>query len=220
MSDDPVDYDDLVDNTIDDVKKRIEDEDLDLEQVRDAEAANRNRVTLIEWLDQQIADQEAEGAAAAMTGDAEDLPGGSDTAPYTGGEDRGMLARLKRALTSRFFISGFVLGALLLGAVASMGGVPTGQAAMPPAEASQQLQTYFDDNAAALGNTSVTVADVQQVENTELYEASLEISIPGQNGTVPQNAFVTQNARFVFLGQPIDTSQPLADQVGGQQAPQ
>lgn len=45
-----VDYDSVVDGTIDEVKEAVEERDLDVEQVLEAEESGKDRVTLKEWL--------------------------------------------------------------------------------------------------------------------------------------------------------------------------
>lgn len=51
-----VDYEELVDGTIEDVKGRVTAEELDAAKVLEAEKANKNRVTLVEWLESRTED--------------------------------------------------------------------------------------------------------------------------------------------------------------------
>lgn len=52
-----VDYDAVVQGTITEVKERMEDDNLNPQQVLEAEKANKNRVTLKDWLEEQFAAQ-------------------------------------------------------------------------------------------------------------------------------------------------------------------
>ncbi|MDY6776920.1 MAG: 30S ribosomal protein S3 [Candidatus Nanohaloarchaea archaeon] len=49
-----VDYEDLVEENISDIKDRVEEEDLDPKNVLEAERENKDRVTLVEWLQGRI----------------------------------------------------------------------------------------------------------------------------------------------------------------------
>ncbi len=49
-----VDYEEIVDGTVDDVKTAVEEQDLDPEQVLEAEQANKDRVTLTDWLERRV----------------------------------------------------------------------------------------------------------------------------------------------------------------------
>lgn len=56
---DDVAYDELVQENIADIKERVEDEDLDPEQVLAAEQENKNRTTLVSWLEGRISTEDA-----------------------------------------------------------------------------------------------------------------------------------------------------------------
>lgn len=49
-----IDYDELVSENISDIKDRVRDEDLDPAKVLEAEKANKERKTLIEWLENRV----------------------------------------------------------------------------------------------------------------------------------------------------------------------
>jgi hypothetical protein len=51
---DDIDYDEVVEGTVDEVKDRVEDDDLDPEKVLDAEKDGKDRKTLKEWLDSRM----------------------------------------------------------------------------------------------------------------------------------------------------------------------
>lgn len=51
-----VDYDAVVSGTVDEVKERVERDDLDAENVLEAERAGRDRSTLVEWLERRVSE--------------------------------------------------------------------------------------------------------------------------------------------------------------------
>ncbi|MFB6294754.1 MAG: hypothetical protein ABEI97_03270, partial [Candidatus Nanohaloarchaea archaeon] len=53
-------YDEVVGGTVDEVKQAVEDEGLDPAKVLDAEEANKDRVTLVEWLETRVEDGESD----------------------------------------------------------------------------------------------------------------------------------------------------------------
>lgn len=52
-----VDYEEVVQGTVAEVKHQVMEEDLDPEQVLEAEKNGKDRVTLIDWLEEQLAQQ-------------------------------------------------------------------------------------------------------------------------------------------------------------------
>ncbi|MFB6198083.1 MAG: hypothetical protein ABEI52_07435 [Halobacteriaceae archaeon] len=52
------DYDEVVEGTVDEVKDKVRDEDLDLAKVLEAEKENKDRKTLKEWLESRMDDGE------------------------------------------------------------------------------------------------------------------------------------------------------------------
>lgn len=57
-SDESVDYEDIVSGTIDEVKTSTDRDDVDFEKVLAAERENKDRKTLVEWLEKQVNDDE------------------------------------------------------------------------------------------------------------------------------------------------------------------
>ncbi len=51
---DETEYDDLVDGTVEEVKERVDDDDLDPEKVLEAEKEGKDRKTLKEWLESRM----------------------------------------------------------------------------------------------------------------------------------------------------------------------
>ncbi|MDY6770623.1 MAG: thioredoxin domain-containing protein [Candidatus Nanohaloarchaea archaeon] len=56
---DDIDYQELSDNTIDEIKEAVEQEDIDLERLLEAERNNKDRKTLKRWLEERIDEQAA-----------------------------------------------------------------------------------------------------------------------------------------------------------------
>ncbi|MDY6766475.1 MAG: hypothetical protein SVW77_03840 [Candidatus Nanohaloarchaea archaeon] len=192
-----VDYDELVEGTVEDVKERVEDDYLDPVKVLNAEKANKDRVTLVEWLEERM----DSGAA-----DAGETPDGS-----TGG----VVARAVNAVTSKLFVAGLIVGLALSAAALAPGAVGGGE--LSSFGAAQSIEMYFSQNAEGIPLQSVRVENVEPLEGADLYRLDMVLSAEFMNRTVEQNqtAVATSNGRYIFLSQPIDTEQPLAGQLGG-----
>ncbi|MDY6761589.1 MAG: hypothetical protein SVY41_00910 [Candidatus Nanohaloarchaea archaeon] len=197
-----VDYEEVVEGTIDEVKERVEEDDLDLEEVRAAEKANKDRVTLVDWLDEQM--EESQAAAE------EDF--GAEDAGIVGGDS--LPDRILAGVTSHLFIAGLVIGVAVALAVAPAG---SGGAGMSAAGVSDSVETYFSQNTEGVPLEGVRVEQARQLQGSDLYQLDMVLSAKFLNRTVEQNqtAVVTSDARYLFLSQPIDTERPLAEQLGG-----
>ncbi|MDY6768874.1 MAG: hypothetical protein SVW02_02075 [Candidatus Nanohaloarchaea archaeon] len=196
-----VDYNDVVEGTIDEVKERVEDENLDPQRVRAAEKANKDRVTLIDWLDEQIVE----------TGEADDP--GQDDAVTAGGS---LGAEIITGVTSQRFIAGLIIGVVLALAAAAPGAAP----AASPAAMADSIETYFAQNTEGVPLESVQVRQTRQLDGSDLYQVDMVLSARFLNRTVQQNltGYTTSDTRYIFLRtRPIDTERPLAEQLRGAQ---
>lgn len=223
------DYDEIVEGTIDEVQEAVEEQDLDLEALLAAEKANKDRVTLTNWLEDRIDESSAaEDDADEVTEQAtrEEPDEGEEpeaVEPYTP-SDSSVFAPL-RTNWKAAFATGAILGALAVAVVFSTSLAPltSGNTGSPGEQvsasaASSELQTYLQDNRQALRlpqDSQVTVTNVEEHTGTAMYRATLEITATVQNRTVTQdvNAFMTRDAQYVFFNQPIDMTQPVQDQL-------
>ncbi|MFB6294955.1 MAG: hypothetical protein ABEI97_04300 [Candidatus Nanohaloarchaea archaeon] len=203
------DYDEVVEGTIDEVKEAVQENDLDLEKVLEAEKSNKDRVTLVEWLEEQMEEADTETETTAQTVTSESA-GGS------------LVDRVLRGATSHLFIAGLVIGVAVALAVGPAG--TGGAGGMSAAAVGDSVETYFAENSDGVPLESMEVQQVQRLEGSDLYQLDMVLSAQFLNRTVRQNqsAVVTPNGRYIFLSQPIDTERPLAEQIGAaaQQQPQ
>lgn len=196
-----VDYEELVEETVDAVKERVEEDGLDPEQVLAAERANKDRVTLTDWLEERVDEtgQDAGGSAA-------------DGEPA---QQTGDVVRPMQVVTHRLFVAGLLIGIVAAAAVFYSGAVGMGGGTVSAATTADNIETYFSQNAKDIPLKGVRVTGIEKMEGADLYRASLVLSAEFLNRTVTQNqtAVVTPGARYLFLTQPIDTEEPLAGQV-------
>ncbi|MCJ7478705.1 MAG: hypothetical protein MUP63_00820 [Candidatus Nanohaloarchaeota archaeon QJJ-7] len=179
------DYDEVVEGTVDDVKDRVEAEDLDIGKVLEAEKNNKDRVTLIDWLEES----------------AEEQAGGE------GGEENVSVSM--RTETLGVFALGLVIGLLVAGMLVSSGAGLPGTSSAPSAD---KIETYFSENSDSMfpQNVTVEVEEVEKMSGSNLYQADLVISAGGRNQTAPLT--VTSDGRYIFSTPPIDTSKPFSEQ--------
>ncbi|MFB6265491.1 MAG: hypothetical protein ABEI07_00220 [Candidatus Nanohaloarchaea archaeon] len=190
-----VDYEDVVSGTIDEVKEQVDEKDLDMKKLLEAEKSNKDRVTLVEWIQERM--EEGDGSQ-----------------DETGEQGNGSSGGFLDAVTDRLFASGFIVGAVIV-AVAMFYAGPSMSQGMSPSEAGNHLETYFSENTGNMSLESVTVQRVERLPGSDLYRAYLTLEATLMNRTVTQNqtAVVTSNGRYLFFSQPIDTSKPLSGQV-------
>ncbi|MDY6769435.1 MAG: hypothetical protein SVU88_00515 [Candidatus Nanohaloarchaea archaeon] len=191
-----VDYEELVEGTVDEVKERVEDDDIDATEVLAAEKANKDRVTLVEWLEERVEEQAA--ASEAASGDAADS----------------LAARVLDGVTSPRFAAGLVIG--LAAAFAVLSPMAMQDSTLPPSTVSDDVEAYFAQNAEGIPLQSMEVRSAEKLEGSDLYRLDMVLSAEFLNRTVQQNqtAVVTGNGRYLFMTQPIDTQRPLSEQLG------
>lgn len=194
------DYDEIVERTVDEVKEAVKD-GLDAAEVLVAEKEGRARTTLMEWLEDRVDGTESVDTVALGAG---------------------AFQESLRDLAGWKFAAGLVVGVLVSAALVSSGLAGIG-GGLSPSAAGDQVETYFSDNSGDIPLEGVEVVSAERLEDSDLYRMEMVLSASFLNRTVEQNqtAIVTSNARYMFLSQPIDTSRPLADQIGTtDQAPQ
>lgn len=210
MTDDTgMDYTEIASRPIDDVKTAVEEHDLDLEQLLDAEKDGKNRVTLIRWLEERI-----EGAVPEEV----DVMEAGNTARYVSME---MLPVQERTVT---LFGGLVLGIVLVTALVMAGVFGPGTDTTPEATLQEDVAAYLEANQDALlgqapsSDTSLTVTDITAVEGTGLYEVTVTLEATIQNQTLSQDssAYVTANGQYLLFGTLFDMSRPIADQTATQ----
>lgn len=234
-----VDYNEVVEGTVDEVKQQVQDQDLDIDKVLEAEQANKERVTLVDWLEEQQdeAEKTAEAEDSAESEDVQeefedetspDTATGFDEAATDGSTfdlsaDTGSYALDGRNL--HMLGVGLLAGIVLTAAVFFAGIVPaaSAQGGLSADAAGEKLNSYVSDNKAAMQmppGSNLTVQDAQRHGDSQLYEVTLLFEATIQNRSISRDmsAYVTQNGRYVFFGaQPLDMSQPLEQQIQQQQ---
>lgn len=201
------DYEAIVDGTVDAVKAAVEEQDLDPEKLLDAEKANKDRVTLIQWLEERM---------EAAVPEEVDVTDAESDAQYISME---MLPVQERTVT---FFTGLLLGivlvtALVMGGVLGIGGDTAASEQAIQADVTQ----YLEDNKQALlassplpaDATSISAFSVSPVEDADLYEVTvtLEATIQNQTGLQNTSVYVTSNGRYLFFNI-FDTTQPITQQ--------
>lgn len=185
------DYDEVVEGTVDEVKEAVR-EGLDPGKVLQAEKDNKERKTLVGWLEDQVEE------------------GPADITP-----ERESSAASVRELAGWRFAAGLVVGLVVAFALFSWFSPGLG-GGLSPSAAGDEIETYFSENSEGIPMEGVRVESAERLEGSDLYRLDMVISASFLNRTVEQNqtAVVTSNARYMFLSQPIDTSRPLAEQIG------
>jgi hypothetical protein len=200
-------YDEIVDGTVDEVKQRVRDsDDIDLEKVLEAEENGDDRVTLTEWLDEQIADAADDtGEYGLEDGDMADMGPDVETAPQPAAADM---------IGSRHVVfgAGVVTGAVLAVLVIMSGMLPAagqpGADMTPPNAAADRLETYIMDNqdvflpAQIQNRSTLAVQEVSPYQDSDLYQVRLNFTITqnGQSQSQRIPGYMTQDAEYVMFG--------------------
>lgn len=206
---DDVNYEELVDGTVDEVKQRVQEDELDIDAVLEAERNSKDRVTLVEWLEERREDEPSADPEETAT-----------SAPRTVSGDTLLEAR------HSVFGAGLLAGLLVAALVVTTGFVPVGGTTdagqVSTDVAADRLDTYLSDNQDVFlppqirNSSSITVSNVAPYEDTELYQATLAftMTVRNQSQTQEVTGFMTEDAEFiVFGGQPFSLDQPAAEQV-------
>lgn len=222
MAEDAVDYEEIVDGRVDEVKQQVKDEDVDLERVLEAEQDGENRVTLTDWLEERIAENTDEADEAA-----------ADTGMETVSSPDQMRSTAYRHQRHAVFGAGLVTGIVLVALIVAAGVFPAAgqnmtvdagsdQEVIPPNAAEDRLATYIDDNKDVFlpprirDGASLTVQQVEQYENSSLYRVTLRFSMEQNGETRTQDipGYMTRDGEYVlFGGQLFALDTPAANQV-------
>ncbi len=212
---DQADYEEIVDGTIDDVKDAVADlEDVDYRELLEAEQAGKDRVTLTDWIQEQMDDAaEATETVAPSTSPSTD----------SGGQDAAASLLDRRATV---FGVGLAVGLIIAAALAFAGALPGAGSSGPSgaitaSEAGDRLETYLGDNKQSLRlpeSTEIAVSDVTWDDTVGMYSATASVTAQVQNETVNQDLefYITENGRYLFASspmQPIDMTQPVSEQL-------
>jgi hypothetical protein len=165
------DYDELLDQNVDDVKEAIEDlEDADYQELLDIEKDDKNRKTIKEFLEEKINTEEAE----VVEDIEEETEGG-----FLGSFDREKV------------LVGGVLAGLVIGLVAGFAFNMADSGSQ--AEVRDSLQQFYD--ASGTSPDSITVTD-----QNGMFYATVNISQETENGTQTssQNFYVSPDGELLF----------------------
>lgn len=218
------DYAELVEDTIDEIKQKVEDSDFDLEQVIEAERQNKNRKTLLAWLEERRDTDPADEQREEPVDESRDEEDTDTTSTDTvfSSPSRGTPLFERRV---PLVVAGVMIGLMLATAVFTMGLAPAtgGQQTVSAQVAADNLDTYVDDNKEAMQlppGADLRVQSIDAVPNADLYEATLHLSMSIEDQELEQDipAYLTADGRYVFFSQPFDTARPLDEQVQQQPA--
>lgn len=213
---DNIDYDELSDRTIKEIKQEVEDSNVDLEKLLEAEKENKDRVTLKDWIDERLedADEAAEEAAESrepVEGDDEEPVDTREVVVDEEPEKRMDMSPVRKPKLT--FLGGLVVGILLATIVtyATMGGAGT---AMSSDQAASMTDQYLQSNPNVPGNYSIGDVDAKQYQ--DLYVVPVTVS--SQLGEQTVQVFVSKKSGLLFLSTPIDleTNQPVGTTGEGQ----
>lgn len=192
---DNIDYDDLSDKTISQIKETVEEEDVDLQKLLDTEKQNKDRKTLKSWLENRLEEQD-DGEQETVDETDEDVDTlDLDDQDHNHETKKGVIGRLLGKVRGwsipKAFLVGLVIGGLFTAAF-SGGGAP-GQSTAPgdtmsQAEVKDSIQPYVDQLSSQytqiLGSEpEITHLDSGQAEFANLYKYTYEISVANPNST-------------------------------------
>lgn len=224
---DSIDYEELSDKTIKEIKQDVEDRDVDLEKLLEAEKENKDRVTLKDWINDRLEEAEeavdeaedaAEDAEESAADESEDAADETDDhtedvldEPVDSREvhvegDGGAAHSGPLKTPKLTFLGGLVVGILLATIVtwATMGGTGV---AMSPDQAITETESYLDSNPNIQGN--YTIGEVDARSYGDLYVVPVTVSSPV--GTQTVQVYVSKQSGLLFLSTPIDldTDRPV-----------
>lgn len=199
MADD-IDYEELADNTISDVKDEVEGRDIDFQKLLEAEKNNKDRKTLKEWLQSRI-----DGTERYEKDEVEEGYGKEPVAESVT-EDSGSI--WTRPSTN--FILGILVGIAAAALVLGSGGGGTTTGAMSADQVSQQVTDLFQQQIPAQSNASVTVSSVDSSSYSDMYVVALSVSAQGQSQEL--QAYVSSSSGLMFVQPPVDIE--TGEQVG------
>ncbi len=206
MADD-IDYEELADNSISDIKDEVEGRDIDFQKLLEAEKDNKDRKTLKQWLQRRVEDTERYEKEPVEEEPVVESEGGGSlwTRPSTN------------------FILGILVGIAAAALVIGSGGAGGTTGAMSADQVSQQVTSLFQDRIPADANASIDVSSVDSSSYSDVYVVTMSVSAQGQ--TQEMEAYVTSSSGLMFIQPPVDIetgeqigSSPLAG--GGTQQPQ
>ncbi|MDY6773695.1 MAG: hypothetical protein SVS85_00720 [Candidatus Nanohaloarchaea archaeon] len=179
------DYSELVEGTVEEVKDRVREDDFDLQKVLEAERENKNRITLVNWLEDRI----EEG----------------------GGSQRDRTPGIVGRMTTPEFVAGLLIGLVIAGGAMATGSGLSPSAAGEQVE--KYFEDNSQD--IPLENVSVEdigrLEGSQLYRARMVISAEFLNRTVRQNRTV----IISPSGRYIFFNRPIDTSAPLSQQLGG-----
>lgn len=210
---DNVDYEELVEKTISEIKEEIDKEGMDLKKVLSAEKDNKNRKTLKQWLENKIEDpeetaekdsEEKEKAKKEKKKENIDKKPEIESAVDKGVEP-GFESPWKKPSTNLLLgiLIGVAVTALLMYTPQSEAAVPDG---ISGSEASKMAENYLQDQLGEQQGINISVSGVNEEDYSDIYVVGL--SVDSDQGSQSIDVYVTKQSGLMFLG-PLAGAQPI-----------
>ena len=236
---DTIDYDDLSEKTISQIKEEVEEKDIDLEKLLETEKQNKDRKTLKSWLEDRIDDTEDdvsdehveepdESSSDEHEDDSEDQEERVEEMDSVTDDQPGLVARIMGSLKGWSIPKAFLLGLLIGGLfTAAFSGPSTGPSTaegetLTQSEVREDLQPYVDQLSSQysqlLGSEpEITHVNSGQAEFADLYEYTYQISVQNPNSsqdmTQEFELYASKTGSHVLQAQPLNQQQGSGSQL-------
>jgi hypothetical protein len=207
-------YEDIAEQTIAEIKEQVEEEDLDLAKLLEAEKNNKDRKTLKSWLEGRI-EEDREDASEEDVADEDEQEERYEKPEVSERLEPEQPSGLKNQ-TRTVFVIGLIAG-ILLGGLAfyasggsSAGGITASQAEQNAVSVAEQ--TLSQDPRFANVSYSVEAQSVDGSRFSDVYVSCISLKVD-RSGDRPIPVFVTKDTGIVFF-QAInsETGQPISGQ--------
>ncbi|MCJ7428762.1 MAG: hypothetical protein MUP66_00045 [Candidatus Nanohaloarchaeota archaeon QJJ-5] len=236
---DDIDYDELSDKTISQIKETVEENDIDLEKFLEIEKQNKDRKTLKAWLEERIDEQAEEEPAEDESDQEKDEETVADeeqsddeiTIKHDDEQSPGIIGKLLNALGGwtipKAFVIGLLLGGLFTAAFSGPSAAPSGETTqgetVPQSDVQEDLQPYVDQLGQQYSQLLGQEPTINHVSSGEadfanLYQYTYRISVPDPNST--QDMTQEFDLYASKTGSHVLQAQPLNQEGGSGQLPQ
>lgn len=238
---DTIDYDDLSEKTISQIKEEVEEKDIDLEKLLETEKQNKDRKTLKSWLEDRIEDTEQEDTSEESEENPEEESSEEHDEDDSDSQDErveemdsvtedqpGLLSRIAGSLKGWSIPKAFLLGLLIGGLfTAAFSGPSAGPSTaegetMSQAEVRDDLQPYVDrlssQYSQILGSEpDITHLNSGEAEFADLYQYTYQISVENPNSSEPMTQefelYASKTGSHVLQAQPLNQQQGSGGQI-------
>lgn len=219
-----VDYEELVDKTISEIKEQIKSMDEpDLEKLLEAEKSNKDRKTLKSWIEEKIEeseeaeesveDEEEEKSEEESETDSEESKGTEEPVEEEKEEkaeelqetgEKEVKSPWKKPSTN--FLLGVLIGVAVTALLMYSPGTPKTVNKVAPSEASDLAIGYIQDQLSNQTQVNISLAGVDKKKYSDIYVVRLKVDT--SRGSQELDVYVTKNTGIMFLG-PLAGAQPI-----------